>query len=84
MAKDVHIFIDISIWELSTHPENNGKWQLAISIAHGGSVTFGPQFRTKKEAEDFLSTIKKRHLFGYAEGFAFMHLLAEKIRLKMK
>ena len=57
---------------------------MAVSIKNAGSVTFGPQFKTKKEAEELLSKIKKQCLFGFDEAFAFMRLIVQKIYLKVK
>lgn len=62
------------------HPDNHGKYRLALTLLNGGSVTYGPWFDKKKEAQEYLAKYKKRLLFGFDEGYALMHLIAEKFR----
>ena len=80
---DSLVLLSIDIYALSDHPDNTEKYQLAVSMKNSGAVTFGRQYRTKKEAEKFLRKIKKRQLFGFDEGFALMQLVAEKTRLEL-
>ena len=75
--------VKLEIWEMNqSHADNSGKYRLAMSVENSGTVTFGPFFNTKKEAEKFLSQCKKCPLLGYDEGFALMHTMIERLRKK--
>ena len=83
--KDSVTIINVAIWEMNPeHPDTTGKYTLAIEIKNVGAVMFGPSFDKKVDAQKFLSDCKERLFFGYADGFALAHLIANKIELQKR
>ena len=77
--KDEAPVMDVAIWELPGK-EKSGKYQLAISIQGGGSITFGSQYTTKAEARAALRTIRGTLAgIGMEYGFSFMRAVLSKL-----
>ena len=62
----VQSIVKMRVVELNTkNPNNYGKYGVWLNISNNSFLSFGPQFKTKKEATEAMMSAKKKMLSSH-------------------